>query len=160
MNWWTRQKPSLAAESSEEATRHVRTEGLWIKCDNCRQIIWRKALEEENQVCPKCQFHFRIDAVSRLNLLFDGAEWEELDRGLVSTDPLEFFDSKPYVERLAAMQKTTQLPDAVVSGRGGLDGRRVNICALELKFIGGSMGSVMGEKITRAIERSLADRDP
>ena len=160
MSWWTRQKPSVAAESTEEGTRHVRTEGLWTKCDNCRQIIWRKALEEENQVCPKCRFHFRIDAVSRLNLLFDGAEWEEFDARLVSTDPLEFYDSKSYGERLAAMQELTQLPDAVVSGRGTIDTCRVNICALELKFIGGSMGSVMGEKITRAIERSLADRDP
>jgi acetyl-CoA carboxylase carboxyl transferase subunit beta len=160
MSWWTRQKPSVAAESTEDATRHVRTEGLWTKCDNCRQIIWRKGLEEDHQVCPKCQFHFRIDAVARLNLLFDKGEWEEFDGGLVSTDPLAFFDSKAYTERLAAMQEATQLPDAVVSGRGSVDGRRVNICALELKFIGGSMGSVMGEKITRAIERSLADRDP
>jgi acetyl-CoA carboxylase carboxyl transferase subunit beta len=160
MSWWTRQKPSVATESTEEANRHVRTEGLWTKCDNCRQIIWRKALDEENQVCPKCQFHFRIDAPTRLNLLFDGAEWDELDSGLVSTDPLEFFDSKSYRERLAGMQKATRMPDAVVSGRGLLDGRRVNICALELRFIGGSMGSVMGEKITRAIERSVADRHP
>jgi acetyl-CoA carboxylase carboxyl transferase subunit beta len=160
MSWWTRQKPSVAAESTEDATRHVRTEGLWTKCDNCRQIIWRKALEEENQVCPKCQFHFRIDATTRLNLLFDNGEWEEFDSGLVSTDPLRFFDSRPYTERLSAMQHSTQMPDAVRSGRGSIDGRRVNICALELKFIGGSMGSVMGEKITRAIERSIADRDP
>jgi acetyl-CoA carboxylase carboxyl transferase subunit beta len=160
MSWWTRQKPSVATETTEEANRHVRTEGLWTKCENCRQIIWRKALEEENQVCPRCQFHFRIDAVARLNLLFDGGEWEEFDARLVSTDPLAFHDSRPYGERLASMQQATSLPDAVVSGRGALDSRRVNICALELKFIGGSMGSVMGEKITRAIERSVADRDP
>ena len=159
MSWWTRQKPSVATEETADATRHIKTEGLWAKCENCRQIIWRKALEEDWRVCPKCNFHFRIDATTRLKLLFDGP-WEEFDKNLTSTDPLSFFDSKPYRERLAGMQDTTGLPDAVISGRGLLDGRRVNICALELKFIGGSMGSVMGEKITRAIERSLADRDP
>jgi acetyl-CoA carboxylase carboxyl transferase subunit beta len=157
MTWWTRQKPSVATEGTD--TRHIKTEGLWTKCENCRQIIWRKALEDEFQVCPKCNFHFRIDANTRLNLLFDDA-WEEFDRGLSSTDPLNFIDSKRYKDRIAAMQEATSQPEALISGRGLLNGMRVNICACELKFIGGSMGTVMGEKITRAIERSLADQDP
>jgi acetyl-CoA carboxylase carboxyl transferase subunit beta len=158
MTWWKRDKQSI--EPPDEADRHVRTEGLWIKCDGCGQIIWRKTLEEGAQVCPKCGYHFRIDAVTRLKLLFDNAEYEEFDESLVSTDPLQFFDSKSYTTRLESMRESTSLPDAIVSGGGLLHGRRVYICALELKFIGGSMGSVVGEKITRAIERSIAHKAP
>jgi acetyl-CoA carboxylase carboxyl transferase subunit beta len=158
MTWWKRDKQSI--EPPDEADRHVRTEGLWIKCDGCGQIIWRKTLEEGGQVCPKCGYHFRIDAVTRLKLLFDNAEYEEFDQSLVSTDPLQFFDSKSYITRLEAMRESTSLPDAIVSAGGLLHGRRVYICALELKFIGGSMGSVVGEKITRAIERSIAHKAP
>jgi len=138
----------------------VRTEGLWLKCDACGQIIWRKALEDNLQVCPKCEHHFRIDARTRLGLLFDNGQFEEFDGSLVSTDPLDFVDSKKYTARLEAMQRSTGLPDAIISAAGNLHGRRVHICALELKFIGGSMGSVVGEVITRAIERSLAGRIP
>ena len=158
MTWWKRDKQSI--EPPDEADRHVRTEGLWIKCDGCGQIIWRKTLEEGAQVCPKCGYHFRIDAVTRLKLLFDNAEYEEFDESLVSTDPLHFFDSKSYTTRLETMRESTSLPDAIVSAGGLLHGRRVYICALELKFIGGSMGSVVGEKITRAIERSIAHKAP
>ncbi|MBI1898884.1 MAG: acetyl-CoA carboxylase carboxyltransferase subunit beta [Acidobacteria bacterium] len=158
MSWWTRQKPSVSPEG--EASRTVKTEGLWTKCEYCRQIIWRKALEEELQVCPKCGFHFRIEARTRLRLLFDDGQWEEFDPELHSADPLEFVDAKPYTERLEGMRQATGLPDAILSGSGLLNGRRVNICALELKFIGGSMGAVMGEKITRAIERSAAHKVP
>ena len=155
--WFTRDKPSL---SPEEGGRKVRTEGLWQKCDGCGQIIWRKALEDNLQVCPKCDYHYRIDARTRLALLFDNAQWEEFDGGLVSTDPLEFVDSRKYTERLQAMQKSTRLPDAVISAAGTINGRRVHICALELKFISGSMGSVVGEVITRAIERSIETSTP
>jgi acetyl-CoA carboxylase carboxyl transferase subunit beta len=157
MDWFKREK-KVSKVSEEE--RHVRTEGLWIKCDSCRQIIWRKDLEETLQCCPKCSFHFRIDAATRLRYLFDDGSYEEFDRDLSSTDPLAFVDAKPYRDRLAATQKSLGMKDAIISARGLLKGRRVNACSLELKFIGGSMGSVMGEKITRAIERSLADRDP
>lgn len=159
MSWWTRDKPSVTGEVADENGHKVKTEGLWTKCDNCRQIIWRKSLEEDFQVCPKCNHHFRLDATSRLRLLFD-SEWEEFDRELTSTDPLRFVDSKSYRDRIASMQHNTQQREALISARGSIAGRRVNVCACELKFIGGSMGSVMGEKITRAIERSLADRDP
>lgn len=158
MAWFSRQKPGV--EGGDEGERRVHTEGLWLKCEGCGQIIWRKTLDENQQVCPKCEYHFRIDARTRLALLFDDGEYEELDRGLVSTDPLGFVDSKSYRDRLAGMQKATSLPDALISGVGTLEGRRVYICALELRFIGGSMGSVMGEKITRAIERSIKDKAP
>ena len=146
-------------EGGGESERHVRTEGLWLKCDHCGQIIWRKALDENLQVCPKCEYHFRVDAASRLRLLFDGGEFEQHEHGMSSTDPLRFVDSKPYKERLAAINRAGHR-DAVISATGKLDGRVVNICALELKFIGGSMGTVMGEKITRAIERSMERNSP
>jgi len=155
--WFTRDKPSL---SPEEGGRKVRTEGLWQKCEGCGQIIWRKALEDNMQVCPKCDYHYRIDARARLRLLFDNEQWEDFDNELVSTDPLQFVDSKKYTDRLHAMQHSTRLRDAVISAGGNMNGRRVHICALELKFIGGSMGTVVGEVITRAIERSLQTRTP
>lgn len=158
MPWFTRDKSSRPPAPAEEE-RKVKTEGLWVKCDGCRQIIWRKALEENLQVCTKCGFHFKIDAARRLRMLFDG-EWEEFDKGLTSTDPLGFVDSRRYTERLGAGLRATELRDAVISAGGAMSGRYVHICALELKFIGGSMGAVVGEKITRAIERSLARRVP
>jgi acetyl-CoA carboxylase carboxyl transferase subunit beta len=157
MPWFTREKSG--DKKPDEGERKIRTEGLWFKCEACRQIIWKKALEESLHVCPKCGFHFRIDAVTRLRMFFDGP-WETYDAGLSSTDPLEFVDSKTYPARLAAMQKATSLKDAVISASGKLSGRAVNICALELKFIGGSVGAVVGEVITRAIERSMAQRRP
>ena len=157
MAWFTRDKPSV---NPEEGGRRVRTEGLWLKCEHCGQIIWRKALEDNLQVCPKCEHHYRIDARSRLSLLFDDGRYEEFDKKMTSTDPLSFVDSKTYKARLGAMQKSTELRDAIISARGKLHGRTVNICALELKFIGGSMGTVVGEIITRAIERSMEHRIP
>lgn len=160
MSWWKRDKPSIEPPPDAEADRHVKTEGLWTKCEGCGQIIWRKTLEEGMLVCPKCGYHFRIDAETRLRLLFDDAEYEEFDQGLTSSDPLGFHDSKPYKERLGGMRTATGLQDAMISASGLLNGRRVYACALELKFIGGSMGSVVGEKITRAIERSIAHKAP
>jgi acetyl-CoA carboxylase carboxyl transferase subunit beta len=159
MSWWKRDKQSIETTDAE-GKKHIRTEGLWTKCEGCSQIIWRKSLDENMQVCPKCGYHFRIDAMMRLNYLFDNAEWEEFDRGMTSTDPLQFVDSKPYHERLANMRQKSGRTDAIVSAGGTLDGHRVNICALELGFIGGSMGAVVGEKITRAIERSIDQNAP
>jgi acetyl-CoA carboxylase carboxyl transferase subunit beta len=156
MDWF--KLPKKVSKISDEQ-KHVRTEGLWIKCEGCRQVIWRKDLDESMQVCPKCGFHFKLDATRRLKTLLDG-DWVEHDRDMVSTDPLEFSDSKTYKSRLASTQKATKMKDALVSVTGKLNGRTVNVCSLELKFIGGSMGAVMGEKITRAIERSLNDRVP
>ncbi|MBZ5608281.1 MAG: acetyl-CoA carboxylase, carboxyltransferase subunit beta [Acidobacteriia bacterium] len=157
MAWFTRDKPALKPEEGE---RRVRTEGLWLKCEHCGQIIWRKALEDNLQVCPKCEHHERIGARARLALLFDNGQFDEFDQGLASTDPLDFVDSKRYTERLDASRRATQLRDAIISAGGNLNGRRIHICALELRFILGSMGAVVGEVITRAIERSLERRVP
>jgi acetyl-CoA carboxylase carboxyl transferase subunit beta len=157
MSWFKREEKIQQAGEGEKT---VKTEGLWQKCESCREIIWKKDLESTHGVCPRCGSHFRMDARSRLELLFDGGAFEEQDGNLRSSDPLAFVDSKPYHERLAAMQAATSLTDALISGEGLLDGRKVNICAMEPKFIGGSMGSVMGERITRAVERSILNAAP
>ena len=159
MAWFSRQKSGVE-DGSGEGEKRVRTEGLWLKCENCSHIIWKKGLDENFQVCPQCEHHFRIDARARLALLFDDGAYEELDASLTSTDPLHFRDSKTYAERLASMQAATSLSDALISGAGKLEGRAVHVCAMELKFIGGSMGTVVGEKITRAVERSIERRAP
>ena len=160
MSWFKRDKPEGAqVPKLEEGERRVRTEGLWQKCEGCRQIIWKRDLEGNANVCPKCGHHFRIDAGARLKLLFDG-EFQTFDNDLVSADPLGFVDAKPYAERLAANRAATSRTDAIVAAAGCLGGRRVQICAMDMRFIGGSMGCVVGEKITRAIERSLAERSP
>src|SRR5580704_2016441 len=158
MAWFTREKPGV--EGTAEADKRVRTEGLWLKCESCGQIIWKKTLDENMQVCPKCEHHFRLDARARMAMLFDEGAYEEKDADLVSTDPLHFEDSKTYADRLEGMQQATGMSDALISGAGTLEGRQVHICAMELKFIGGSMGAVVGEKITRAIERGLARQQP
>jgi acetyl-CoA carboxylase carboxyl transferase subunit beta len=160
MAWFTRQKPSVEGSTPSDEEKNVRTEGLWQKCDACGQIIWRKAVEEGFQVCPKCGHHFRIGALERLQQLFDNGEYEEYDNNLLSSDPLASVDSKPYVQRLEETRKATNLPDAVITASGLLHGRRVHVCALELKFIGGSMGAVVGEKIARSIERCIAEKTP
>jgi acetyl-CoA carboxylase carboxyl transferase subunit beta len=157
MAWFTREKTSL---KTEERERKVKTEGLWLKCEHCGQIIWRKALEDNLQVCPKCGHHDRIDARTRLTMLFDDGQFDEFDTQLVSSDPLQFVDSRTYKKRLASNQHLTQLRDAIISAAGNLNGRRVHICALDLRFIGGSMGAVVGEVITRAIERSMERKVP
>ncbi len=159
MAWFTRNKPSVDSGGEGDGERHVRTEGLWLKCEHCCQVIWRRTLDENQQVCPKCDYHFRIDANTRLGLLFDEQQFTAHEHGMSSTDPLRFVDAKPYLDRLASMQRAG-LRDAVISATGKIEGREVNVCALELKFIGGSMGSVMGEKITRSIERSIEHRAP
>jgi acetyl-CoA carboxylase carboxyl transferase subunit beta len=160
MAWFTRQKPSLEGVPLTDGEKSVRTEGLWQKCEACGQIIWRKALEDNLRVCPKCGHHVRIGAAERLQQLFDDGKYDEHDAGLLSSDPLKFIDSKPYPQRLEEMRNATTLPDAVISATGLLNAHRVAICALELKFIGGSMGAVVGEKITRAIERCLGENMP
>jgi acetyl-CoA carboxylase carboxyl transferase subunit beta len=158
MSWFKRDPSTQPAADSAEKT--VRTEGLWLKCDGCKEIIWKKDLELTMNVCGKCGYHFRLDARARLAMLFDDGKYEELDAQLCSSDPLSFVDQKAYKDRLKAMQATTGMRDALISGTGTLDRRPVNICAMEPKFIGGSMGSVMGEKITRAVEHSIAAHMP
>jgi acetyl-CoA carboxylase carboxyl transferase subunit beta len=161
MSWFKRERPNgERLPKVENGERRVRTEGLWQKCDSCRQIIWKKDLENNASVCPKCSHHFRMDATGRLKLLLDDGVFETFDDSLASSDPLAFVDSKPYHERLAAMQKSTGLSDALITAAGKLDGRRVQVCAMEPRFIGGSMGCVVGEKIARAIERAIAEASP
>jgi acetyl-CoA carboxylase carboxyl transferase subunit beta len=156
MAWFKRESGEL--NTSGEKT--VRTEGLWVKCETCRQIIWKKDLEENLNVCPKCEKHFRVDARTRLALLLDDNEYETFDDNLSSTDPLKFVDLKPYSSRLRQAQHDTGLRDAVINARGKLLGRPVVASVMEYAFIGGSMGAVVGEMITRAVERALDSKTP
>ncbi len=160
MAWFTRQKPPFEDEPANDGNKTVRTEGLWQKCDACTQIVFRKTVEEGLNICPKCGHHFRITAADRLAQLFDDGVYQTYDESLTSSDPLHFIDSKPYSTRLRDMRESTQMPDAVICGSGNLDGRKVHICALDLRFIGGSMGAVVGEKITRSIERCVSEKTP
>jgi acetyl-CoA carboxylase carboxyl transferase subunit beta len=156
MAWFKRQSGELDASGEKK----VRTEGLWVKCDGCRQVIWKKDLEENLNVCPKCEKHFRIDARTRLAQLLDDNQYEVFDSNLASTDPLEFVDLKAYSARLAQAKADTGLKDAVINTRGKLNGRPVIVSAMEYSFIGGSMGAVVGEAITRAIEQAIATKSP
>src|SRR5215469_5037563 len=156
MAWFKRQSGEVDASGEKK----IRTEGLWVKCENCRQIIWKKDLEENLNVCPRCGKHFRIDARTRLSQLFDNGEYERFSGNLVSTDPLKFVDLKPYSERLKRAQEETGLNEAVINAHGKLKERPVIISAMEYGFIGGSMGAVVGEMITRAIEQSLERKQP
>jgi acetyl-CoA carboxylase carboxyl transferase subunit beta len=156
MAWFKRESGEL--ETSGE--KKVRTEGLWVKCEGCRQIIWKKDLEENMNVCPKCDKHFRIDARTRLAQLLDDNLYESFDGNLSSTDPLKFVDLKPYSSRLKQAQNDTGLKDAIINAQGKLLGRPVVVSAMEYSFIGGSMGAVVGEAITRAVERAADTRTP
>src|ERR1700756_3559067 len=156
MAWFKRQSGELDTSGEKK----VRTEGLWVKCDECRQIIWKKDLEENLNVCPKCDRHFRIDARTRLAQMLDDDQYEIFDSNLVSTDPLKFVDLKAYSSRLKQAQKDTGLKDAVINAQGKLMGRPVIASVMEYSFIGGSMGAVVGEAITRAVERALDSRTP
>jgi acetyl-CoA carboxylase carboxyl transferase subunit beta len=158
MSWFKRDKKSIDQVTPPEE-RRVRTEGLWMKCESCRAIVFRKDLEENLFVCPKCQFHFRVNAKRRLELLFDG-KWTEHDAGMVSTDPLKFVDTKPYARRIKEAQKKLGMNDAIITAEGKLNGKPVICCAMEFGFIGGSMGAVVGEKVTRAIEMAMETRQP
>jgi acetyl-CoA carboxylase carboxyl transferase subunit beta len=156
MAWFKRESGDLNATGAKT----VRTEGLWVKCENCRQIIWKKDLEENLNVCPKCDKHFRIDARKRLALLLDDNQYEAFDADLSSTDPLKFVDLKPYSSRLRQAQHDTGLKDAVINAQGKLLGRPVIASVMEYAFIGGSMGAVVGEMITRAVERAADSHTP
>jgi acetyl-CoA carboxylase carboxyl transferase subunit beta len=158
MAWFKKDNKPIEATPNEE--RRVKTEGLWIKCDGCRSIIWKKDLEANWEVCPKCGNHFRLGAKRRLELLLDDGKWTEHDAELASTDPLKFVDTKPYSQRLRDAQNKLGVNDAVLSVEGHLNGRLVSCCSMEFAFAGGSMGAVVGEKVTRAAERSAERRMP
>ena len=158
MAWFKREKKPIE-QSTPPDERRVRTEGLWIKCDSCRAIVWKKDLENNWRVCPKCQHHFKLGAVRRLELLLDGP-WLEHDAGLASTDPLRFVDTRPYSTRLKEAQKKLGMADAILTAEGYLGGRALICCSMEFSFIGGSMGAVVGEKVSRAIELAIEKKLP
>lgn len=153
MAWFRRNKPKLEEQTDEKRT--VQTEGVFTKCPECDTTLYNRDLEESLQVCTNCAYHFRIGAKLRLELLFDEGKYEELDAEVVSGDPLEFIDSKPYKDRVVAMRKNSGLPEAIISGKGKVGGHLVYAGAMDMSFIGGSMGSAVGEKITRLIERAM-----
>ena len=156
MSWFKRDRKSIDSSAED---RRVLTEGLWIKCDGCREPVWKKDLEANGNLCPKCGFHYRITAYERLDLLLDEG-WTEFDSTLYSTDPLKFKAAKAYKDSIEALPKRVGVRDAVVNAEGSLSGIRVIVSAMEYNFIGGSMGSVVGEKITRAVERSSKEDRP
>jgi len=159
MAWFKREKSAIENPTPVDE-RRVRTEGLWTKCSACRAIIWKKDLEANWEVCPKCEHHFRLGARRRLELLLDDGQWIEHDAELASSDPLHFTDTRPYARRLKEAQEKLGMKDAIMTGEGKLSGRPVICCSMEFGFIGGSMGAVVGEKVTRAIELSLAQKAP
>jgi acetyl-CoA carboxylase carboxyl transferase subunit beta len=153
MTWFKREKKPM--EVIED--RRVVTEGLWIKCTGCKEPLWKKDIEGSLQVCPKCGFHYKITAHERINLLLDEG-WTEHDESLHSTDPLEFKGSKPYIDSLRSLPAKVGVKEAVVNAQGKMYSMPVVLSAMEYNFIGGSMGSVVGEKITRSIERALESK--
>ncbi|NOT25860.1 MAG: acetyl-CoA carboxylase carboxyltransferase subunit beta [Acidobacteria bacterium] len=159
MAWFKKaRKPSKSSALAEAPSRVP--EGLWVKCPDCAQVLYNKDLESNLHVCPKCAHHFRISASDRLRALFDGGQWTEYFANLTSNDPLHFKDTKLYKDRLRSTINTTGLKDAVLIATGRLDGIEIVVAAMEYSFIGGSMGVVVGEKITRAVEMALARRQP
>ena len=155
MAWFRREQTPLEPTQQESRV----PEGLWVKCGSCKEIIYRKEVVRNLSVCPKCDFHFRISARERLEMLFDSA-WEEFDQRLVSADPLKFQDTKAYAARLKDGRDKTASLDALVSAIGVMGGTPTIIAAMEYGFIGGSMGVVVGEKVTRAVERATRERLP
>jgi len=153
MTWFKKKDRPKRPDENEERT--VRTEGLFGKCQGCEEMLLKREFEENLNVCPKCGHHRRISAVERLAMTLDDGQWIEMDGGLSTTDPLNFVDTKSYRARLRQMQENTNLLDALITGQGKIGGRPTIVCAMELAFIGGSMGTVVGEKITRAIELAI-----
>ena len=155
MTWFKREDNEIVTDD----TKTVRTEGLWTKCDGCRQVIFKADLEANDNVCPKCGKHFRIGARQRIDMLLDEG-YELVDLDLVSTDPLNFTDLKPYKARLKKAQADTGLNDAIINALGTMGSHSVVLSVMEYSFIGGSMGAVVGETIARAVDRALAARKP
>src|ERR1043166_1130161 len=156
MAWFKKVRKPIEPQAKKESRV---PEGLWVKCPSCAEIIYNKDLAATLSVCPKCAHHFRLGAAERLRMLFDGA-WQEFDTELQSTDPLRFVDTKPYRSRLDSTIAATGMQDAVICAIGRIDGIESSVAAMEYTFIGGSMGVVVGEKITRTIERAIERRLP
>jgi acetyl-CoA carboxylase carboxyl transferase subunit beta len=156
MAWFKKQKSS----ETEPAKRSKVAEGMWLKCNHCREIVYRKEVDRNNKVCPKCDYHFPISVMERIALLVDFGTFKEWDADLGPRDPLGFHDTKSYKDRVKAQQEKTGRKDAMVIGEGLINGRRVALCVFDFGFMGGSMGSVVGEKICRAIDRALEAKLP
>src|SRR5437870_5666766 len=157
MAWFRKEKkPREAVEQKQVAI----PEGVWVKCDDCKEIIYRKEVEQNLNVCTKCGYHFRLTARERFEMLFDDGAYKEFATNIRSSDPLEFRDTKRYRDRLKVYEARVGKGDAVLCGEGKLDGINVVICAMEYNFMGGSMGSVVGEKITLAAERAVDKKEP
>ena len=155
MAWFSKKTKRIESVPPEE--RVVKTENVFVKCDGCEAHLFKGELENNHQVCKHCSHHFRIGARERLALLFDEGKYEELDAEVTSIDPLEFVDSKPYSERIRQAKNSTGLPEAIISGRGTVGDHPVVAGAMDMTFIGGSMGSAVGEKVTRLIERAMRE---
>jgi len=154
--WFRKEKKPKEAVEKQTAI----PEGLWVKCDDCKEIVYKKEVEANYNVCPKCNYHFRLNARERFALLFDDDRFKEFATEIRSGDPLEFRDTKRYRDRLRVYEQRVGKGDAVLCAEGKLDGMSVVICAMEYNFMGGSMGSVVGEKITLAVERALDKKEP
>lgn len=157
MAWFRRDKPKIEGTDDDEE-RTVKTEGIFVKCPECDNPLYTRELNESHQVCTHCTYHFRYGARDRLELVFDDGKFEELDANITSADPLEFVDSKPYKDRIIQARETSGLPEAIISGKGTIGGHLVYAGAMDMSFIGGSMGSAVGEKITRLIEYALENK--
>ena len=156
MAWFKKERPEQLM--SDAATKKVKIpEGLWVKCDNCKEIIYRKEVEKNYKVCPKCDYHFRISASERLPYLVDEGTFLEVEDGL---SPKDFLGFKDYKDKLKSSRKKTGLKDAIISGEARIGGRPVQIVIMDFNFMGGSMGSVVGEKIVRAVERAIEKKTP
>ncbi len=157
MPWFRKEKKQK--KPVEEKQLKV-PEGLWVKCESCKEIVYKKEVLRNANVCPKCNYHFRISSRERLESLYDDGTYEEFDSHFASVDPLNFADFKPYKDRLAQYKEKTGLNDAIINSKGKIGGFEVIVCAMEYGFMGGSMGSVVGEKVTNAIEHALNERIP
>jgi acetyl-CoA carboxylase carboxyl transferase subunit beta len=156
MAWFRKEKKPKEAVEKQVAI----PEGLWVKCDECKEIVYRKEVEANLNTCPKCAYHFRLTARERFEILFDDNKYKEFATDIRSGDPLGFRDTKRYADRLKVYQSRVGSGDAVLCAEGKLEGLPVVICAMEYAFMGGSMGSVVGEKITIAIERAVEKKEP
>ncbi len=154
MVWFKRTK------ASKTDKRVKIPEGMWKKCDNCKEIIYKKEIDRNLKICPKCNYHFRISAKERLKLLVDEESFIEIDSGLSSNDPLNFKDKISYKERIEENKRKSGLQEAIISGEATIDGHSVIIAIMDFSFMGGSMGSVVGEKVLRAAEVAIDRREP
>jgi len=155
MDWFKRKKEALKPADKKDLP-----DGLWVKCDSCGEIIYKKELEKKLNVCPKCDYHFRIGSSEYISLMFDNSSFEEFNQHIQASDPLKFKDSKKYSEKYKATIKKTGMNEAVVTGTGEIEKNKVVVALMDFKFLGGSMGSVVGEKISRAIDKALESKQP